>query len=100
MTELLTIIYAPEEEYLLPFQGKATHWLPENSDDADDIYQLRNTVCTTKKNILEMLEILIIECILPFDKVIWLNVSKPQDCIAYTFSPLGKINNFFKVQGD
>ena len=97
MINLLTIIYAPEKEYLLPYQDRATHWLPEESEDTANIYQLQNTVCTTKDGVLDMLKILISEGTLPFDKVIWINVSNQQDRIAYTFSPLGKINNFFKV---
>ena len=97
MNNLLTIIYAPEESDLLPFFDKATHWLPETSEDVANIYQLQNIVCTTKSGVLDMLKILIIEGTLPFDKVIWINASEQQDRIAYTFSPLGKINNFFKV---
>ena len=98
MNDLLTIIYAPEESELLPYQDRATHWLPEeSSENASNIYQLRNVICTTKPGILDMLKILIIEGTLPFDKVIWINVSEPQDCIAYTFSSTGEINNFFKV---
>ena len=97
MNNLLTIIYAPEESDLLPFFDKATHWLPEESEDTANIYQLQNTVCTTKDSVLDMLKILISEGTLPFDKVIWINASDHQDRIAYTFSPHGKINNFFKV---
>ena len=97
MNNLLTIIYAPEESDLLPFFDKATHWLPETFEDTDDIYQLQNTVCTTKSGVLDMLKILISEGDLPFDKVIWINATNHRDRTVYTFSPLGELNNFFKV---
>ena len=97
MTNLLTIIYASEESDLLPFFDKATHWLPETSDDVANIYQLQNVVCTTKSGVLDMLKILISEGTIPFDKVIWINATDPQDRITYTFSQLGEINNFFKI---
>ena len=97
MIDLLTIIYAPTEGKLLPFRNKATHWLPENSDENSDIYKPQNVVCTTKCSVLEMLRILIIEGIIPFDRAVWIDATKPRDIIAFTFNAIGKTNNFFKV---
>ena len=95
--DLLTIIYSPNVDNLLKFQPKATHWLPTSTNTSNpDIYQLGNTICTTKESILEMVQILIKASILLNDKVIYIHAND-NEIIGYTFDSNGNFNNFFKL---
>lgn len=106
MLDYLTIIHASQPELLLPFKDKATHWLPEFSHKPsnnihrppNDIYRPPNFICTTKDTTIELIKVLIIEKILQYDKVFWINANQKELAICYTFDQAGNFNNFFRVK--
>jgi hypothetical protein len=90
----LTIIYAPNQDALLPFKDNATHWLPEQLKHTLNIYQPPNIICTTKDTVLNLLEELIISGQLNYEQVIYVKAAE-HPAIFYTFNELGKFKDFY-----
>lgn len=93
---MLTIIYSDQIENLLPFQAKASHWLPETWQDPPKIYHHSDFVCTTRMTILNLVKALIQTNDIQYSNVIFIIVNSNRS-IAYTFGPDGDVNNFFSL---
>lgn len=84
--DTLKVYHAWEATALQPIKPQCTYWLPENINpqpSSETLYQLGNTIATTRPGVLSQLKYLIQKG-LPHNKVLWITIVKTYSWQYYT----------------